>query len=416
MPEVALADIEVGAVLSSDVRDRNGRLVLNAGVALGEKHVRALRMWGIHRVCVEGDAEEATDARAVTDPSIADAAKAELMARFRLNAARTDHPVIEALVAHAYARLVRAGGALGTGEAEDAPPVPLGPPGATPLRGKPTLESLTRCAQTIASPPAVYTRLAQVINQPFSSADDIGQVISGDPALTARLLRIANSALYAFPRQIETVTRAVTIIGTAQLSDLALSMSVTKLFNQIPAELVDVTSFWKHSISCAVLSRGLALLLREHNVERLFIAGLLHDVGRAVMLVHCPSDAREALARAQRNVQPLHQAERAVLGFDHADLGQSLLQNWSLPDAHCAIVARHHLPSAETKFPVEAAVVHIADLMANALQLGSSGERLAPPLEPGAWESLGLGAEALSKLIDGAQHQIADMLAILSQE
>jgi len=278
------------------------------------------------------------------------------------------------------------------------------------------MRTLVQNARTIASPPAVYTRLMEVINHPHSSAEDIGQVISEDPSLTARLLRIANSSLYAFPRQIETVSRAVTIIGTAQLSDMALSTSVTRLFNQIPEDMVDLDSFWKHSVACGVVARALGQVRREPNVERLFIGGLLHDVGRAIIFIYSPGLARRALVSARYGGRPMYELERELFGFDHAELGNALLENWGLPPAHCAIVGRHHTPGAEAKFPIEAASAYVADLISNGLGLGSSGERLAPPFLPGVWDALQMDASVLPKLIGEVDHQIADMVAILAQE
>ena len=399
-------------VLASDVHDRSGRLVLGAGVVLGDKHVRALKMYGVTTVEIESeDEDQQGSAAAAVDPAVAEAVRARLMHAFQLNVSHTNHPLITELVEYAYAKLMAEGGPTQPEPATDQQAAPVSLPKETP-----SIEYLARRAAGIASPPAIYSRLMEVINHPFSSADDIGQVIGEDPAMTAKLLRIANSSLYAFPRQIETVTRAVTIIGTAQLSDLALSMSATKLFNEIPADLVDVTSFWQHSVSSAVVARGLASLLRQHNVERFFIGGLLHDVGRAVMLVYCPAHAREAIMRARQSGRPLYETEREVLGYDHADLGFAMLEAWGLPEAHCSIVGRHHNPSASMKFPMEAAVAYTADLVANALQMGSSGEQLVPPLQPRAWETLGLDAEVLPQLFADAERQVADTVAILSKE
>ena len=118
----------------------------------------------------------------------------------------------------------------------------------------------------LPSLPVVYDRLVTVLDHPRSGSADIARVISGDPSLTARLLKVVNSALFSFARKIETVTQAVTMVGTNQIRDLALATSVTTLFQDVPKELVDLKSFWRHSLGCAVVGRLIASERAEPNV------------------------------------------------------------------------------------------------------------------------------------------------------
>ena len=119
---------------------------------------------------------------------------------------------------------------------------------------------------SVSSLPGVYLRLSNVVGDPRSSASDVGRVIADDPGLTARLLRLVNSAMYGFPSKIETVSRAISIVGTQQLQDLALATSVIRLFANMPQELVTMESFWRHSVACGVAARALAGRRREPNV------------------------------------------------------------------------------------------------------------------------------------------------------
>jgi len=395
------------------VFDRSGRLIIASGTVLTEKHLRAMKIWGVNRVDVADDADGATDAVVAVDPAAVEAADARIRRLFQFNADLADHPLIRTLKEHAHARMIRQG-------EEDTERCPVRPDAGTEGVGadgeRPTLQALAKSAKSIASPPAIHSRLTMVINHPHSSAEDIARVIGEDPGLTARLLRIANSSLYAFPAQIETVSGAVVVIGTAQLCELALSTSAAGLFNRIPADMVDPTSFWRHGVSCAVLARGLAQLRRERNAERFFVGGLLHDIGRAILYVFAPGPAQHALFDAYENSQPLHDAERRALGFDHAAVGEALLEAWNLSECHREIVGRHHSPSDTSKFPTEAAIVHVADLMANALQMGSSGERLVPALDVRAWQHLEISLDALPGLIESGEHQIGDIVSILSQD
>jgi putative nucleotidyltransferase with HDIG domain len=267
---------------------------------------------------------------------------------------------------------------------------------------------------SVASLPSVYLRLSAVVSDPRSSAADVGRVIADDPGLTARLLRLVNSAMYGFPSKIETVSHAISIVGTAQLQDLALATSVIRLFAHMPPSLVTMESFWRHSVACGVMARTLATRRREPNVERYFVAGLLHDIGRPILFMQAPGESRDAALRSQETGEPLYRSEYALLGFDHSHVGQALLELWKLPPSLREAVAHHHHPERSQRFPVEAALVHVADLMANALRLGSSGEQGIPPLSPPAWELVGLSAEVLPDVLEESERHYEAAVQVIA--
>lgn len=265
----------------------------------------------------------------------------------------------------------------------------------------------------LASPPLIYERLMEIINHPRCGAADVAKVIREDTALTARLLKVVNSAFFSFPRRIDTVSQAVTVVGTSQVRDLALATSVVTLFKDVPADLADMDGFWRHSLACGVGARVLAGFRRESNVERFFVAGILHDVGKLVLYLRAPDEAREALEEAKKGNTLLHQAERQVLGFDHAQVGEALLDLWNMPVSLREALHFHHNPRRATRFPVETAAVHIADIIANALGMGNGGERFVPPLSPEAWDALGVevplltsGVEEMERQFEAAVHLV----------
>jgi putative nucleotidyltransferase with HDIG domain len=269
---------------------------------------------------------------------------------------------------------------------------------------------------SVTSLPGVYLRLSAVVSDPRSSAADVGRVIAEDPGLTARLLRLVNSAMYGFPSRIETVSHAISIVGTAQLQDLALATSVIRLFASVPADIVSMESFWRHSVACGVTARALASRRRETNVERYFVAGLLHDIGRPIMYLKAPVQARTALERARDRGEPLVKAEQHQFGFDHAHVGHALLDQWKLPPSLREAVLLHHHPERAQRFPVEAAVVHVADLITNALGLGSSGENLVPALVPEAWERIGLSPAMIPDVVDEVERHYESAVKIMALE
>ncbi len=265
---------------------------------------------------------------------------------------------------------------------------------------------LVNGAVTVSSPPLVYQRLVEVINHPRSGPSDIARVISEDPGLTTRLLRVVNSAFFSFPQRVETVKQAVAVVGTVQVRDLALATSVITLFEGVPADLVNMESFWRHSLATGVGARILASLRHEDNVERFFVAGLLHDVGRLIIYLRRGEQAREILDRAEESGEPLHLVESAVLGFHHAQVGGALLELWSVPASYREAVAYHHTPRLAERYPIETAAVHVSDLIANALELGSSGSKQLPPLDPEAWDRLGIDVALLPLVVEDMERQL----------
>jgi HD-like signal output (HDOD) protein len=262
----------------------------------------------------------------------------------------------------------------------------------------------------ISSLPLVYSRVNDAVNNPRASISDIARVISEDAGLTARLLRIVNSAFYSLPTRVESIPRAITIIGTHELRALALATSVTTMFNGIPEDLANMDLFWRHSIACGIAARIIATFRRVPNAERFFIAGVLHDIGRLVMYMKIPKESREAILRCREVGQPLFVAERDVIGFGHAAVASVLLEAWRFHPGLEEAVGFHHNPNGAARYPLEAAIVHVADILAHALQFGTSGEHFVPPLEKEAWDRLGLPVSILSPVVTQLEAQYDDVV------
>lgn len=264
----------------------------------------------------------------------------------------------------------------------------------------------------LASLPAVVLRALELLNAPDSSAADIGQVISEDPALSVRLLRIVNSSFYGFPSRIETISRAITIVGTLEITDLVLGSSAVEAFAGLPNELIDMQQFWEHSLYAGVVARVLARHHRAPNTERFFVSGLLHDIGSLVLYHQRPEESRRALELARAG-RPLHQVEQEIFGFDHSDVGAELMQAWNLPEAFVEAARHHHRPVEAQEFPLETTMVHLADVIAAGAHLTGSATNQVPPLEPRAWELTGLALDITESVIEEADRQYADALAVI---
>lgn len=251
----------------------------------------------------------------------------------------------------------------------------------------------------IASFPDVYFRLREVLDRATSSADDIAKVVSTDVGLTAKLLKLVNSPLYGFADRIDSVAHAVTLVGVKEVTNLALGISTINFFKDIPPELIDMRTFWKHSISCGIFAKLLAGKVKGAKTERLFTGGLLHDVGRLILFKKLPYASTQALIYARQNMVPLVDAEMETFDYDHTDVGKTLLEGWNFPQEMTALVGHHHTPM-EAPEPLEPALIQAADNLANAAEISSGGRFVLPGLSPGAWELLGIDAATIPPLME----------------
>ncbi len=217
----------------------------------------------------------------------------------------------------------------------------------------------------LATLPEIFIKINEMVDDPSSSASDIGKFIGQDPALTARLLKIANSPLYGFPSRIDTVSRAITIIGTRGLRDLILATSVIGNFTRMPSDHINIKAFWSHSLYCGVLARLIAVKCNALHTEPFFVSGLLHDIGQLIILNKLPEMSRETQMRANDGMVPLYEVEQEVIGFDHAKVGSELLRNWRLPDTIIDATEFHHEPGKAELSPLGASIVHVASVFAS---------------------------------------------------
>ena len=280
------------------------------------------------------------------------------------------------------------------------------------------IQNLLDDAERMISLPAAYIKLNELVDDATSSADQIAQVITQDVALTARLLRIANSPLYGMSSKIDTVSRAVTVLGTKQVRDLALATSAKKTFDGIPNELMSMDNFWEHSILCALCARALATECLKRQREAVFVGGLLHDVGQLVLYNMLPDLSRQTLEACLDGPMTLEsfQAEQEIIGFDHAQVGGELARRWALPNNLQECIAYHHNPALAKEHPVEAAIVHIANSLAAMIELESDTLEDAPVIHDIAWEVTGLNKTVITPTITCAKTQLSDARAILMGE
>lgn len=275
------------------------------------------------------------------------------------------------------------------------------------------IQTLIDKTKNLPSLPEIYFKINELVNDAHSSAADIGNAIEQDAALSTRLLKIVNSPYYGFPSSIDTISRAITIIGTRDLRDLVLATSAIGAFSGMDSELISMEKFWRHSLYCAVTGRILAQHRHVKNTERLFVAGLLHDIGSLVMYQTIPILCNEALQRTRSQGTPLHIAEKEIIGFSHADVGATLIQKWNLPESLIEVVRYHHEPDLAVNHKEDVATIHIANYIANSIDEDSNLSGNITPVDPRTWETISLSLDLLDTTLCDITDKFLEMQNLL---
>jgi HD-like signal output (HDOD) protein len=279
-------------------------------------------------------------------------------------------------------------------------------------------QQLAQEVENLFTLPDVAIRLNNLIDQPDTSIKDLVEVVQLDAAISATVLRLANSAWYGLPSKVDTISRAITLIGQKALRDLVMSTSVITTFKGISSEFVDMRDFWDNSVTCGVVTRNLAQKCGIRDAERMFLAGLLHKIGRLVFYASRPVLYRQVLQDKNRGEAAIIAAEESVFGFNYAQLGAALLRAWGVPAALDEVVEYQLDPLRAPDHPKEAAIVHVA---------GDIAYHMAPDIKArfqlgeynltfreSAWESLNLERSFLSEAMQNSLLQSFELLEIIN--
>ena len=407
MAFIPVDHLKAGMVLEKDLIAFNGRFLLPSGATLTEKHIQTMKIWGVAEVSVMKDQndENANAPAPEISPEIFARAEDLLVSLFPVKPEESPmKEIYEVSLDRVAAALLR----------NETPEICYHlPPQKTAGQGY-DKESVLSPADLVsrevrlASLPDVYYRIMEVINSARRSASQIAETVSKDSSLLLKLLKLVNSAFYGFPSKIETVSRAVAIIGTKELSTLALGIAAVQYFTDISPEYLDMKDFWRHSIACGVYARLLASEKLGVSEERLFVAGLLHDIGKLVLFRQVPRQERQALEYASAKGISLAAAEREILGFDHAQLGAALLREWKIPSSLETCVRFHHAPHASQSV-LEATLLSTANSLAIAALQGRSGTPVMPEISPSLWGETGVPAAVFSTVVLQGERQITDI-------
>ncbi len=258
--------------------------------------------------------------------------------------------------------------------------------------------------------PKVVMALMDYLQGDDVDPEVVMRMLSQDPALVARSLRIANSSFYGLPRKVATIHDAIVVLGLRAVHTIVTTAAITSMFHGLHAALeaagYDQRAFWRHSVGTAFCARSIGRVV-DINPESAYTAGLLHDIGKLILAARFPQHFARVVAHRQQRDCLLLDAERAVLGFDHTQVGAALAQRWNFtPEIHDAITW-HHAPEEQTARSL-AGLIHLADVMSHALNLSDEKTPLVPKLSTVVWNRLGLDWNDFKHLLSEVDTQFKD--------
>lgn len=258
--------------------------------------------------------------------------------------------------------------------------------------------------------PEAVIKIKQLIDDGATSMEDIAEVINYDPAIMSQVLKISNSALYKFPNTITTVSKAIQVIGTRSIYDLVLAYGVSSAFKDLDPDVIDLDKFWEQSVSCALLCKHLADELGVKESEKLFVCGLLHNIGELVMVQLDPKIAKDNASISQE-ITPL-MLQNKNLGFSYAKVSSGLLSHWGIPDDISQIVAKIHVSEGEAQTK-EQQIIQLAYILARN-NVNREFYSIDNELSPEVYQVLGLELDSVNNALDFCNLQLISALALFS--
>ncbi len=277
----------------------------------------------------------------------------------------------------------------------------------------PLASELVQSCTSVFTLPEIYSRVRDVGDDPNATMEDLANAFKLDPAASVRLLRIANSPQYGAPKQIDTITRAVNLIGVQAVTDLLAATTVGRTFAGMPDHLMDALKFWRKSIFCALLAEKMAKSCGIDDSERFFVEGLLRDIGHFVLYQTVPQRAQSALIEAGYLEASLAEVEQSNIGCDFAEVGAELIWSWNMP-VHIEQAVRCQLsPKDAGEFALDASIVHLTGVVADNEELEANRRREVLLFHPSAVAATRFEPANLPALVEEVRAQLQRTLELI---
>lgn len=273
-----------------------------------------------------------------------------------------------------------------------------------------TPEQIAQSIDTIYSFPDVILKLNELIDDPRTEIKDMVTVIECDPALTLKILRLSNSSFYGFKFPVESINKAVQIVGMNEIRNFAVSAQIVNMFNKVSPDLINMETYWHNSIFCGFFAKNLGVYCGFLENNPLFIAGLLHGVGQLVMCSQYVDQYRQVMYRHNEpsNIKSQISAERAIFGFDYADLSYEILKRWKIPNSIVNMVKSHLAPDSR-----ESEILHVSHAMMVVTQNNGDIENIANSVDAELMDRLGVNIDTLKALRSESFMNMLEMIDII---
>lgn len=255
--------------------------------------------------------------------------------------------------------------------------------------------------------PAVAVQINQEVQNDNLSAESLGEIVGNDPALTTRVLRLANSAYYGLVSKVDTLDRAITVLGFNTLKNLALTVSVFKLFNDNEHLDINMEDLWRHCLGCAVASKTIVAHTNQTLSEQAFLSGIIHDIGK-IAIAHVMPDKIAQIIDALKNSDATEsEIENNILGFTHQKIGSLLAEKWKFPPQYCKAIKFHHTPYSLKPPPyitqdesILLSSVYVGNQISKAMSFGASTDPTAIKIDHEMWHSLNIDRDQIAGFRD----------------
>lgn len=260
------------------------------------------------------------------------------------------------------------------------------------------LSNFTEKIKNIPSLPEIITKSIEIMQDKNTSASDLSKIISNDIGLTARVLKLVNSAYYGFPKQISTIQQAITILGFTTIKGVILSASIFKMFSQKGNQTFNYKNFWRHSLLVASGSRMISKYCAEKLEDDIFAAAFLHDIGKIIFAQYDWQNYSNVCKQELSDDSAYMKAEEQYCGLNHCEIANLVAYSWNLPEIFCDIITYHHNPSHSSKFLKECAVVNIANELVKSIMSNENLNKYNIPLD--LLEKLGISSDNIVSIHD----------------
>ena len=251
--------------------------------------------------------------------------------------------------------------------------------------------------------PGIIAKLTRMAENPDTTTEQMGKVISKDHILAAKLLKLVNSAFYGFPQKISSLNSAIILLGFNVIKSLIISSSIFELMESQDVEL------WEHSLGCAVVCSVLAKRLGVSDPEEVSTAGLIHDIGKVAIKMELRQEFETLKQMVHDRQIPMIEAEKELLGIDHAEVGGWLAKSWNLPAKLIEPIACHHNPLEAKDEQLSTSIIHFSDILIRGLGYGHGDDVWVPPLSKTAWQLLNLTPQDLDEIMDEVEEELWDV-------